>query len=182
MSGPMRPAFDAAIALTGLDERIARSPLDAGFLVRQKFADACASLWIDGERVHLEDLVLHDATRDIRTPTHEFTIARHVLRTHRWIAVQLTPRALSADGLRTRHRKLRGHVTMERLCICMRSHPSDFHVLVHRNGAQFAMVAGGNLVVGMWKRLAIGSRMDTKRCDCRVDLKRFMIRSRRRIG
>ncbi|CDI09832.1 conserved protein of unknown function [Agrobacterium pusense] len=40
------------------------------------FADACASLWIDGELVHLEDLVLHDATRDIRTPAHELTIAR----------------------------------------------------------------------------------------------------------
>lgn len=39
------------------------------------FADACASLSIDGELVQLGDLVLHDAGHDIRTPTHELTIA-----------------------------------------------------------------------------------------------------------
>lgn len=101
MTALMRPAFDAGIALTRLDERIARSPVGAGFLERMHFADACASLWIDGELVHLEDLVLHDATRDIRTPTHELTIARDVLRTRRRIAVQLPGWALSADGIRT---------------------------------------------------------------------------------
>ncbi len=94
------PAFDAGVALTRLDERIARSPVGAGFLERQNFADACASLWIDGELVHLEDLVLHDATRDIRTPTHELTIARDVLRTRRRIAAQPSGWALSADGIR----------------------------------------------------------------------------------
>ena len=83
------PAFDAGVALTRLDERIARSPLGTGFLERQNFADACASLWIDGELVHLEDLVLHDAFRDTLTPTHELTIARDVLRTRRRIAGQL---------------------------------------------------------------------------------------------
>ncbi|MDX0741545.1 DUF1612 domain-containing protein [Sinorhizobium medicae] len=97
----MRPAFDAGIALTRLDERIARSPVGAGFVERQNFADACASLWIDGELVHLEDLVLHDATRDIRTPTHELTIARDVLRTRRRISGQSPQWALSAEGIRT---------------------------------------------------------------------------------
>lgn len=96
----MRPAFDAGVALTRLDERIARSSVGAGFLERQNFADACASLWIDGELVHLEDLVLHDATRDIRTPTHELTIARDVLRTRRRISGQSSEWALSADGIR----------------------------------------------------------------------------------
>lgn len=96
----MRPAFDAGIALTRLDERIARSPVGAGFLERQNFADACASLWIDGELVHLEDLVLHDALRDTRTPTHELTIARDVLRTRRRIASQAPDWALSAEGIR----------------------------------------------------------------------------------
>ncbi|MDO1585386.1 RHE_PE00001 family protein [Rhizobium oryzicola] len=100
MSALMRPAFDAGIALTRLDERIARSPVGSGFLERQNFADACASLWIDGELVHLEDLVLHDATRDIRTPTHELTIARDVLRTRRRIAGQSRDWALSAEGIR----------------------------------------------------------------------------------
>lgn len=101
MSALMRPAFDAGIALTRLDERIARSPVGAGWIERQNFADACASLWIDGELVHLEDLVLHDATRDIRTPTHELTIARDVLRTRRRISGQSPDWALSADGIRT---------------------------------------------------------------------------------
>ena len=97
----MRPAFDAGVALTRLDERIARSPVGQGWIERSHFADACASLWIDGELVHLEDLVLHDHTRDIRTPTHELTIAHDVLRTRRRVAAQSPDWALSADGLRT---------------------------------------------------------------------------------
>ncbi len=101
MTALMGPAFDAGIALARLDERIARSPVGAGFLERMHFADACASLWIDGELVHLEDLVLHDATRDIRTPTHELTIARDVLRTRRRIAAQSPDWALSTDGIRS---------------------------------------------------------------------------------
>ena len=84
-----------------MDERIARSPVGQGWIERSHFADACASLWIDGELVHLEDLVLHDATRDIRTPSHELTIARDVLRTRRRIASQLPSWALSPDGIRT---------------------------------------------------------------------------------
>jgi len=101
ISGLMAPAFEAGIALTRLDERIARSPVGQGFLERAHFTDACASLWIDGELVHLEDLVLHDATRDIRTPTHELTIARDVLRARRRIASQPSGWALSPDGLRS---------------------------------------------------------------------------------
>ena len=101
MSALMRPAFDAGIALTRLDERIARSQVGQGWIERSQFTDACASLWIDGELVHLEDLVLHDATKDIRTPTHELTIARDVLRTRRRIAAQLPGWALSPDGIRT---------------------------------------------------------------------------------
>jgi hypothetical protein len=65
------------------------------------FADACASLCIDGELVHLEDLVLHDALRDTRTPTHELTIARDVLRTRRRISGQSADWALSAEGIRS---------------------------------------------------------------------------------
>lgn len=101
MTALMEPAFRAGIELARLDERIARSPVGAGFIERTHFADACASLWIDGELVHLEDLVLHDATKDIRTPTHELTIARDVLRTRRRIAAQLPGWALSMDGVRT---------------------------------------------------------------------------------
>ncbi|PDT01606.1 RHE_PE00001 family protein [Rhizobium chutanense] len=95
------PAFEAGVALARLDERVARSPVGQGLIERTHFADACASLWIDGELVHLEDLVLHDATKDIRTPTHELTIARDVLRSRRRIATQPRGWALSSDGIRT---------------------------------------------------------------------------------
>ena len=101
MTALMRPAFEAGVALTRLDERIARSLVGQGWIERSQFTDACASLWIDGELVHLEDLVLHDDTRDIRTPTHELTIARDVLRSRRRIAAQLPGWALSAEGIRT---------------------------------------------------------------------------------
>jgi hypothetical protein len=107
-SSLLRPISDAGSALSRLDERIARSPVGQGWLERSHFADAAASLWIDGELVHLEDLVLHDAGADIRAPTHELTIGRDVLRTRRRIAGQPAGWALSPDGLRSL-RSLRGH-------------------------------------------------------------------------
>ncbi|MBW9076060.1 RHE_PE00001 family protein [Agrobacterium deltaense] len=97
----LKPISEAGTALARLDERVARSEVGSGFLERSHFADACASLWIDGELVHLEDLILHDATRDIRTPSHELTIARDVLRTRRRIATQSPDWALLAEGIRT---------------------------------------------------------------------------------
>ncbi|PZM12901.1 RHE_PE00001 family protein [Rhizobium tubonense] len=109
ISSLLRPISDAGSMLTRLDERIARSPVGEGFVERSHFTDACASLWIDGELVHLEDLVLHDATKDIRTPTHELTIARDVLKTRRRIAAQPPGWALSPDGLRS----LRGQAPKE---------------------------------------------------------------------
>ncbi|NTG32432.1 DUF1612 and helix-turn-helix domain-containing protein [Agrobacterium rhizogenes] len=101
ISSLLRPISDAGVALARLDERIARSPVGAGWIERSHFADACASLWIDGELVHLEDLVLHDAGADIRTPTHELTIARDVLKSRRRIASQPPGWALGAEGLRS---------------------------------------------------------------------------------
>lgn len=95
----LRSMSEAAVALARLDERIARSPVGEGFLERSHFLDAHASLWVDGELVHLEDLVLHDALRDIRAPTHELTIARDILKTRRRIAAHPPGWALSAQGL-----------------------------------------------------------------------------------
>ena len=97
----LKPISAAGTALARLDERIARSEVGSGWIERSHFADACASLWIDGELVHLEDLVLHDASHDIRTPTHELTIARDVLRTRRRIAAQSPGWALRPEGLRS---------------------------------------------------------------------------------
>ncbi|MCP9630030.1 RHE_PE00001 family protein [Rhodopseudomonas palustris] len=70
-----------------------------GWIARTHFTDACASLWLEGELVHLDDLVLHDAGMDIRAPTHELTRAHAVLRTRRRIAAANPDWALSAAGL-----------------------------------------------------------------------------------
>jgi Protein of unknown function (DUF1612)/HTH DNA binding domain len=89
----------ATATLTRLDERLSRSPVRDGWIERSHFHDACASLWVDGELVHLEDLVLHDANRDIRTPTHELTQAHAVLRTRRQIFGNKPDWALSRAGV-----------------------------------------------------------------------------------
>ncbi|MGY4506430.1 hypothetical protein ACVWYH_010412 [Bradyrhizobium sp. GM24.11] len=96
LAGPLAAAEDA---LARLDERLARSPIRDGWVARTHYTDACASLWLEGELVHLEDLVLHDAGMDIRAPTHELTRARAVLRTRRRIARAKPGWALSATGL-----------------------------------------------------------------------------------
>ena len=96
LAGPLAAAEDS---LARLDERLAKSPIRAGFVARTHFTDACACLWLDGELVHIDDLVLHDAHMDIRAPTHELTRAHAVLRTRRRIAAEKPDWALSATGL-----------------------------------------------------------------------------------
>jgi hypothetical protein len=96
LAGPLAAAEDA---LARLDERLAKSPIREGWVARTHYTDACASLWLEGELVHLEDLVLHDAGMDIRAPTHELTRARAVLRIRRRIADAKPDWALSATGL-----------------------------------------------------------------------------------
>lgn len=95
------PLARASEALARLDERLVHSPVGAGLIERLHFADACASLWLDGELVEMEDLVLHEAARDIRSPSHALTIARDVLQTRRRIAAQAPDWALSPNGLRS---------------------------------------------------------------------------------
>lgn len=94
------PVARATEVLVRLDERLTRSPVRDGFVERQNFADAAAALWLEGELVHLEDLVLHDAHMDVRTPTHELTRAHAVLRARRQIFGRPSDWALSRDGLR----------------------------------------------------------------------------------
>ena len=94
------PVARATAMLARLDERIARSPIGAGWIERTHFQDAVSSLWIDGELVHLEDLVLHDNHMDIRAPTHELVRAHAVLRARRQIFSHPPDWALSPAGLR----------------------------------------------------------------------------------
>jgi hypothetical protein len=97
LAGPLAAAEDA---LARLDERLRTSGIRDGFISRTHFQDACASLWLAGELVSLEDLVLHDARADIRSPTHALTRAQAVLRTRRRIAGAAPDWALSPDGLK----------------------------------------------------------------------------------
>ncbi|MGZ9719675.1 RHE_PE00001 family protein [Rhizobium miluonense] len=69
--------------LARLDERVLRHVVADGFRERGHFFDAAGALWVGGELVHVEDLVLHDARMDARAPTHELTIAHAVLRSRR---------------------------------------------------------------------------------------------------
>ncbi|WP_348536024.1 RHE_PE00001 family protein [Labrys sp. LIt4] len=93
------PLATAEDGLARLDERLRTSPIREGWIARTHFYDAAGSLWLDGELVHLEDLVLHDAAMDARTPTHELTRAHAVLRARRRIAAAPPDWALSQDGL-----------------------------------------------------------------------------------
>ena len=95
------PAMRATAALVRLDERIARSPVGEGFVARCHFADAASALWLDGELVHIEDLVLHDAHMDQRAPTHELTRAHDILRLRRQVLANTPDWALGRDGFAT---------------------------------------------------------------------------------
>ena len=94
-----RPLAHAEDALARLDERLRTSPIREGWIARTHFSDAAAALWLEGELVHLEDLVLHDAGMDIRVPTHELTRAHAVLRARRRVADAAPAWALSPAGL-----------------------------------------------------------------------------------
>jgi len=85
--------------LARLDERVRLSPVGPGFAARADFLDTAASMWIAGELVHVEDLVLHDAHMDARTPTHELTLAHTILRARRRIMREAPDWALSPTGM-----------------------------------------------------------------------------------
>lgn len=92
-------AIEAEDRLARLDERAGRHPVAEGYRERGQFFDAAAALWVAGELVHVEDLVLHDAHMDVRAPTHELTIAHAVLRARRRIWLGDPDWALSPAGL-----------------------------------------------------------------------------------
>jgi len=87
--------------LARLDEQVQRSPVGKGFVERGHFFDAAASMWVGGELVHVEDLVLHDERMDARAPTHELTIAHRILRVRRRISGAKPGWAVSDAGIGT---------------------------------------------------------------------------------
>lgn len=93
------PVGQATEALVRLDERLAHSEIAEGWIERMHFHDAVAALWLEGELVHLDDLVFHDAEMDQRTPTHELTRAHAVVRRRRRILSLDHDWALGREGL-----------------------------------------------------------------------------------
>ncbi len=83
-------------AVARLDERLATSPIADAFRARTHVHDAAAAVFLEGELVHLDDLVLHDAAADIRSPTHALTRAHAALRARRRIAAAIPGWAASA--------------------------------------------------------------------------------------
>ncbi len=144
LSALFAPVCRAAEAFARLDECVARSSIREGFLERQDFADAIASMWVDGELVHVEDLVLHDARRDARTPTHELTIAHSVLRSRRQIGSHPAEWALSPSGLA----RLRGDARETETASAARPaspmpaqvEPEDEDALSAENAVEFAEI------------------------------------------
>lgn len=96
--------------LARLDEQVRRSPVGAGFVERGHFFDAAASMWVGGELVHVEDLVLNDERMDARAPTHELTIAHRIVRARRRIAGAKADWAVSDAGIAA----LTGYEDLER--------------------------------------------------------------------
>ena len=95
----MAPLSAADDALARLDERLRASPVRAGVLARADAAEACAALWAEGELVALDDLVLHDAGMDVRTPSHALVRAQAYLRLRRQAATGDPDFMLSPAGL-----------------------------------------------------------------------------------
>jgi hypothetical protein len=92
----------ASRALTRSDERLRRTPsLEDGVRRRSHLFDTCASIALNGDLVHLEDLVLHDAGTDRRAPTHELTRAARLLSLRRRIDRQPPETVLSRAGVLT---------------------------------------------------------------------------------
>lgn len=93
------PSATAEDALARLDERVARSEVGAGFAERADFFESVSSMWVGGELIHLEDLVLHDAQMDIRAPSHELVIAHRIVRARRRVSRNDPGWAVSRSGI-----------------------------------------------------------------------------------
>lgn len=110
LAGPLARAEDA---LARLDERLRTSPVRDGWIARTHFSESCAALWLEGELIHLEDLVLHDVGMDVRAPTRALILAHAMLRARRRIAAEARGWALSNAGLTALHGAASGATAVE---------------------------------------------------------------------
>ena len=96
IAGPLVAAEDG---LARLDERLRSSPLRQGWIARSHFRDAVACMWVSGQLVTVEDLVLRDAGMDVRAPAAVLAKAQEALRIRRRLAGGAGTSVLSQDGL-----------------------------------------------------------------------------------
>jgi hypothetical protein len=94
--GPLSAADDV---LARLDERLRKSAVRAGCVARLDAQEAVDALWAEGELVQIEDLVLHDADMDVRSPTHALVRAHAFLRLRRRAAQGDPKSLLSPTGI-----------------------------------------------------------------------------------
>lgn len=99
-----RTSEAAAIALARFDERLLRAEpvLAEGVRQRGHAFEAQALIGLSGGLCPLEDLVLHDAGMDVRSPTREIARAATILDERRRLARRETAEILSPTALRLR--------------------------------------------------------------------------------
>jgi hypothetical protein len=93
------PLASAESALARLDERLRQSPIRDGWCERNRHIEAVSSMALEGCLVAMEDLVLGEAGRDIRTPTQELGLARAHLRRARRLAARPADATLTAADI-----------------------------------------------------------------------------------
>jgi len=80
----LAPALGAAEAAVGrADERLRATPLAVGVIARLDVADAVAALWLQGELIDADDLILHDRRMDARRADLPLLAAHHALTARR---------------------------------------------------------------------------------------------------
>lgn len=89
----------AAVSIVRFDARLEGSGLADGWQNRCNLTEAAKALLLDGHLVDLADLVLHDASMDQRSPTHELSRASSALRARRTALARPAPWPISIDGL-----------------------------------------------------------------------------------
>ncbi len=87
------------IKVLKFEARLDASGLAAGWQSRCDMTEAVRALILDGHMLDVGDLVLHDASMDVRHPTHELTRAAAALRARRVALARKAPWPLSIDGL-----------------------------------------------------------------------------------
>jgi hypothetical protein len=110
LAGRLARAEDA---LARLDERLRVSPVRDGWIARTHFSESCAALWLEGELIHLEDLVLHDVGMDVRVPTRALIRAHATLRARRRVAAEASGWAFSNAGLAALRGEASGAMALE---------------------------------------------------------------------